>query len=136
MLGLLWIFMGISGLFMPLDRPILIFGRIHTDTRAYVLHIAPNIVGIYLGYGLLKAWRHIRYVYAAAACFSTIGLSANLLHESKMWELYLLIGANMPAIPRLVAFTKESHYLFIATYILTAMYVYSVQPYSGSHHHI
>ncbi len=123
-LGILWIFAGGGGLLTPFDRPILSFGVIHNGVRAYVLHIVPNLVGLYLGYGLLKPFRHTWYLYLIVACVGIISLSLNVIHEPKIWELFLLLQSRGESIPRLVKFTLETHYLLIAIYVLTAIYIY------------
>jgi len=124
-LGILCIFAGGGSLLTPLDsRPILFFGVLHSGVKAYVLHIVPNIVKLYMGYGLLKPLRHVWYLYLMVAGVSIISLSLNVLHESKIWELYLLLQSKVESIPRLVTFAIETHYLLIAIYTLTAMYIY------------
>ncbi len=123
-LGALCLVAGGSGLFMPPDRPLVFFGLIHTGGRALALHLVPNLGGLYLGYGILKPFRHIWYVYLIGAWISIVGLSANLVHKAKLWELHLLLGTRTESIPRVVRVTIETHYLLIAIYALTAMYVY------------
>jgi hypothetical protein len=123
-LGILCIIAGGGGLLTPLDRPIISFGVIHNGIRAYVLHIIPNLVGLYVGYGLLKPLRHIWYVYLIVASIGIISLTLNVIHEPKIWELFLLLQSKGESIPRLVTFTLETHYLLIAIYALTAMYIY------------
>jgi hypothetical protein len=123
-LGILWIFGGISGFFTDFERPVLFGGVLHTGIQALIFHLVPIIGGMYIGYGLLKPLRHIWYVYITGACISIIGLSFNVIHEAKIWEMYLLLQSEPEAIPRLVRFTIETHYLFIAIYALTSLYVY------------
>jgi hypothetical protein len=79
---------------------------------------------IYLGYGLLQPLRHTWYMYLLIAGTGTVSLSVNLLHTPKIWELCLLLHAKVDAIPRLVQFTIDTHYLLMALYTLTALYVY------------
>ena len=123
-LGILCLFTGGSGLFITLDRPVIFFGIIHTGIYACTLRMIPNLAGVYVGYGLLKPLRHVWYIYIAGACISIAGLSCNLVHESKIWELHLLLGSQAETIPRVVKFTIETQYLLIAIYLLTAIYVY------------
>lgn len=124
-LGILLIFVGVSGLLRPpFDRPVLFFGVIHCGISAYVFHIVPNLIGVYLGYGLLKPLRHSWYLYLITAGVSIIGLSLNLFHESKAWELFLLLSVEAESIPRWVRFTVETHYLLIAINVLTTLYIY------------
>ena len=128
-LGVLCIFMGIGNLFSPVSKPVVFGGIIHTGKRAIVLHIVLSILGVYVGYGMLKPIRHIWHMYIIGACISIAGLGLNVMHESKIWELYLLLGSRSESIPRLVAFTMETHYLFMAIYALTAMYIYVQKQY-------
>lgn len=128
-LGILCLVAGGGGLFVPLDQPVVFWGMIHTGGRALVLHLVPNFVGLYLGYGILKPLQHTWYVYIIGACFSIVGLSFNLLHQAKIWEWHLLLESRTESIPRLVRFTIETHYFFIAIYALTAMYVYLQKSY-------
>jgi len=123
-LGVLCVFTGIGNLFSPFSKPGMFGGRIHTGRRAIILHVALSILGGYVGYGMLKPIRHIWHMYIIGACISIAGLGLNLMHESKIWELYLLLGTGSESIPHLVAFTIETHYLFMAIYALTAMYIY------------
>ena len=123
-LGILCIFAGGGNLLTSLDSPILFFGVIHSGVQAYILHIVPNLVKLYMGYGLLKPLRHVWYLYLTVAGVSITSLSFNVMHESKIWELYLLLQSKVETIPRLVMFTLETHYLFIAIYTLTAAYIY------------
>lgn len=123
-LGILCIFAGISGFTTAPDKPVVFFGRLHTGTRAFMLHLIPNILGIYIGSGLLKPLRHVWYMYIAGVGISIIGLSLNLINEAKIWEMYFLLELQTKSIPRFVKFTIETHYLFIAIYALTGLYVY------------
>lgn len=109
---------------MPLDRPVVLFGTLHTGARAVVLHLVRNFGGLYVGYGILKPLRHSWYVYIVGSCISIIGISFNLVHQAKIWEMYLLLESRVESVPRFVKFTIETHYLLIAIYALTAMYVY------------
>jgi hypothetical protein len=123
-LGILCIFAGGGGLLSPLHRPILFFGKIYIGTYASIFRIVPNIVAIYLGYGLLKPLPHTWYMYLLIASTGIVSLNLNLLHAPKIWELCLLLQAKVEAIPRLVKFTVDTHYLLMALYTLTALYVY------------
>ena len=135
-LSLLCFFVGGSGLFIRVDRPLVFLGMLHTGTYAIVLDLASNLASIYIGYGLLKPFRHIWYMYLAGACVSIAGLSCNLRHETKIWEWHLLTGSQTESIPRLMKFTIETHYLFIAMYAFTAMYVYFHKPYFWSRRNV
>ncbi|MBD3308040.1 hypothetical protein GF339_16465 [candidate division KSB3 bacterium] len=123
-LGLLFLLTGGMGLLAPADRPLVFFGMLHTGRRALAMRLVPNLGRLYVGLGLLKPFRHIWYLYIIGACIGIGSLSVNLAHETKLWELYLRLESRPEAIPRLVQFTIETHYLFIAIYALTAMYVY------------
>lgn len=123
-LGILCIFARGGNLLTSLDRPILFFGVIHSGVHAYFLHIVPNLVKLYMGYGLLRPLRHVWYLYLMVVSVSITSLSLNVLHEPKIWELCLLLQSKVETIPRLVTFALETHYLFIAIYALTAAYIY------------
>ena len=128
-LGVLCIFTGIGNVLSPLRKPVILGGIIHTGKQAVGLHMSLSFLRIYIGYGLLKPVRHIWYAYIIGACLGIVALGLNVSHSAKIWELYLLLESRSEAIPRLVAFTIETHYLFMAIYALTAMYVYLQKPY-------
>ena len=123
-LAILCIFAGGGSLLTSLGSPVLFFGVIHSGVKAYIVRIIPNLVKVYVGYGLLKPLRHVWYLYLIVAGVSITGLSLNVMHEPKIWELYLLLQSRVETIPRLVMFALETHYLFIAIYALTAVYIY------------
>ena len=77
-LGLLYIFAGGGALLTPLDRPLLSFGIIHRGMMALCLRTGASLLGVYLGYGLLKLFRHTWYLYFIAACLGTLSLSLNV----------------------------------------------------------
>jgi hypothetical protein len=114
---------------MKVDRPVVFLGMLHTQATAMILHLLSNLARLYIGHGVLKPFRHIWYMNLAGACISIAGLSCNLIHETKIWEWHLLIGSQTGSIPRLMKFTIETHYLFIAMYMVTGMYVYFHKPY-------
>ena len=124
-LGFLCMFAGGGALFSPLDRPLLSFGIIHHGMVALCLRIGADLLGLYLGYGLLKLFRHTWYLYFVVVCMGTISLGLNVLHEPKVWELCLLLQQNANLIPRLVQVTLDTHYVLIAVYTLTALYLYT-----------
>jgi hypothetical protein len=135
-LSVLCFFVGGSGLLMNMRRPIVFLGMFHTGISAMVLHLAPSLFGVYIGYGLLKPFRHIWFAYIVGACLSIAGLICNLMHDAKIWEWHLHVGSQTASIPRLVKFTLETHYLLIAIYALTAMYVYLHKPYFWGQHDV
>lgn len=81
-------------------------------------------------YGVLKPFRHIWYLYVLIASIGLVSLSLNMLHEPKIWELCLMLHAKVEVIPRLVRLTVDTHYLLMALYVLTALYIYVNKLYS------
>jgi len=128
-LGILWIFSGVGALFSPWNRPVFFGGMLHIGVAAVILHFISCLIGVYLGYGLLKPGCHIWYSYLGVTGFSSAGLTLNLLHAPKIWELYLLLQVKAENIPRFVALTIDTHYVLIAIYLLTALYVYGHKMY-------
>ena len=128
-LGILCIFAGVSGFSTSLHKPVLFFGMRHTGMQAFLLHLIPGLGGIYIGIGLLIPFRHVWYLYLAGAGISMMGLLVNLMHPAKIWEFYIVLATRTASVPNLVKFTIVTHYLFIAMYALTALYVYAHKQY-------
>lgn len=124
-IGYLTLFAGISRLFSPFERPFLAFGSIYHGFPAVFLRISITLLGIYVGVGILKCFRHIWFLYLIVTCADIMNLGLNIMHESKMWELSLLLHLNMTAIPRFVRLTHDMQYMLIVIYVFAAWYVYA-----------
>ncbi len=128
-IGISCFFLAIGTLASPLHRPMLLGGVLLTGKPAAAWRVALSLARCGIGYGLLKPLRFMWVLYLCAAGAAVLGLTLNLLHDSRLWELFLLSGASSSAISRLVAFAKEAHVLFILTHLLTAMYIARQQGY-------
>ncbi len=124
-IGYLTIFSAVGRLFSPFNRPMLVFGVIHHGLSAGALRISAALLGIYLGFGILKCFRHIWYVYIAVACAGMMNIALTLTHESKMWELFLLLRVNMAVIPRFIRVVHVTQILLAIIYAYAAWYIYA-----------
>lgn len=130
-LGVLCLAFGLGNLASPLERPILAGGVVYTGRDAAILHVAVSLLGIVLGYGLLRPWGGIWKLYLISAWTGIASLMVNLLYDVKLWEFALFLELPSRAVPGFVNFSRESHALLIALYALTSLYVYSQRSYFG-----
>ena len=128
-LGVLCVVFGMGNLVSPLERPVLTGGVLYTGSHAAMLHAGVSLLGLFLGYGLLKPLRYIWKVYLISAWAGITSLALNLVNDAKLWEFSLVLELPSRAIPGFVSFSRESHAFLMAIYALTSLYIYSQQAY-------